>query len=370
MKIVLFGPAKRTGVLRDEMVVDISLAYAKYIHERDGQANSLALAQALVPAELGRFIEGGRRVLEKAEKALDHLFGGVHDQLGPDGQPLIHPASEVRLHAPRPFGARVACAGGNFADHAAAMAQRSALRGEVGDSLGDSKDNLSQAHDKIRAAGIWGFWKVHRESVPPGGEVIYSARARRLDYEGELALAIGKQGKDISAADAGDHIWGVTLLGDWSIRLASEGGPLRFATQQNFDTSCSIGPCISVGEVDPFDSEVETLCNAERRTHFNTNDIGFSFPQYMAPLSQDSTFIPACLHRPRPPQTFHRRRHRRKPAMHPAAAVARLVATVVPNGRSLATTTGTGLGSAPWAFRIGGDWSTTPAFDNHYHVTP
>ena len=54
MKIVVFGPDKRVGVLLDENVVDISLACAKYL---DG---------ASVPSELGLFIEGGDTVLEKA----------------------------------------------------------------------------------------------------------------------------------------------------------------------------------------------------------------------------------------------------------------------------------------------------------------
>lgn len=292
MKIVLFGPDKRTGVLSDETVVDISLAFAKYLRERDGEADPVRLAEALVPAELGRFIEGGPRVLENAEKALGHLFGGADNQLGPRGERLVHPVGEVALHAPRPLGARVACAGGNFADHAAAMAARSAGRGEAHDDLGD---NLSQAHDKIRETGIWGFWKVHRESTPPGGEVIYPARAKRLDYEGELAIVIGKQGKDIDAADILDYVWGVTLLGDWSVRLASEGGMLKFATQKNFDTSCSIGPCIAVGEADPFNTEVETLVNGERRQHFNTKDMVFSFGEYLAHLSQDFTFYPGDM---------------------------------------------------------------------------
>ncbi len=294
MKIVLFGPVKRTGVLHGDSVVDISLAFAKYLNECEGESevNAVALAQALVPADLGRFIEGGERTLEGAKAAIEHLFDDAGDQLGPRGGKMIHELSEVQLHAPRPLGARVACAGGNFADHAAAMAKRSAGRGEAHDDLGD---DLGEAHNKIRETGIWGFWKVHRESVAPGGQVIYPARAKRLDYEGELAIVIGKQGKDIAAADILDYVWGVTLLGDWSIRLASEPGMLKFATQKNFDTSCSIGPCISVGETDPFDTEVETLVNGERRQHFNTKDMVYSFGEYLAHLSTDFTFYPGDM---------------------------------------------------------------------------
>ena len=92
---------------------------------------------------------------------------------------------------------------------------------------------------------------------------------------------------------------------------------------------------------------------------------------------------PQALRSPRqPPRPAHTHRLQRslqallsswsggEPSMQSAATVTRLIITAVPDGRSLATTAGTGLGAAPGAFSIGGDWSTTPAFDSHCHVTP
>jgi len=288
MKIVVYGPGKRTGVLRDADVVDISLAFAKYLGEHDGEANPVTVADALVPSELGRYIEGGDRVLENTRKALDHL-SGASDQTGPNGEQIVFAASAVTLHAPRPLGARVACAGGNFADHAAAMAEKAAARGDARAFEGD-------AHEQIRKTGIWGFWKIDRESLGADGKIAYPDRSRRLDYEGELAIVIGKQGKDIAAADIKDYIWGVTLLGDWSVRLTPEPGHLKFALQKNFDGCCSIGPCILVGDdVDPFDGEVETLVNGERRQHYSTKDMVFTFGEYIEHLSRDFTFYPGDM---------------------------------------------------------------------------
>jgi 2-keto-4-pentenoate hydratase/2-oxohepta-3-ene-1,7-dioic acid hydratase in catechol pathway len=66
---------------------------------------------------------------------------------------------------------------------------------------------------------------------------------------------------------------------------------LKFALQKNFDGCCSIGPCIVVGEaVDPFDTWVETLINGERRQHFSTKDMVFTFGEYLEHLSRDFTF--------------------------------------------------------------------------------
>lgn len=288
MKIVVYGPGKRTGVLRGEEVVDASGAVAKMLYERDGERNAGLIAGAYAPADLERFIEDGDRALEHTEAAIEYLYGAAGDRDGVGGEPLIRPVGDVKLHAPRPRGARVACAGGNFADHAEAMAERAALRGDQRSFEGD-------AREAIRNTGIWGFWKVDRESVPPGGDVIYPARCTRLDYEGELAIVLGKEGKDIPADKVADYIWGVTLLGDWSARLTADPGPLKFALQKNFDTSCSIGPCIAVGEVDPFDAMVETRVNGERRQYYSTRDMVFSFGEYLEHLSRDFTFYPGDM---------------------------------------------------------------------------
>ena len=284
MKIVVYGPHRRVGALRGGEVVDLARAFARYAAEKDGEPNPTALAEALVPADLARFIEGGRRALDNAAKALEYASRG-EDLRDPEGARIVHRAADVTLHAPHPRGARIACAGGNFADHAAAMAEK--MRGRPFE--GDPK-----AH--IRNAGIWGFWKIHREFTGPGGQIVYPAKATRLDYEGELAIVLGKRAHDAKAADIGDYVWGVTLLGDWSIRAPREpAGHHNFAMGKNFDGSCSLGPCISVDETGPFAAEVETLVNGEVRQHFNTRDMVFSFGEYLEYLSADLTLYPGDI---------------------------------------------------------------------------
>jgi acylpyruvate hydrolase len=286
MKIVVFGPERRVGALRGEQIIDLSLAYAKYLKERQDERQPTLLAGVMVPGDLARFIEGGARTLELAEAAVDHLFGDVHDQLGGRGETLLHKTSDVRLHAPRLEGSRIACAGGNFADHLAGMAAMGLLPGA-------GRMSIDEAARKIRETGIWGFWKVDRHTAGPGEDVPYPSRADRLDYEGEVAIILNRQVRDVRAADAKDLVWGVTLLGDWSIRSPAEPtGPLKFGMAKNFDQSCSMGPCIVVGELDPANIDVETYVNGERRQQFNTRDMVFSFWEYIEYLSRDLTLYP------------------------------------------------------------------------------
>jgi len=286
MKIVVFGPEKRTGALHGGNVVDLSYACAKRLREREGEPRPLEMAEALVPSNLARLIEGGPRALEHAQKALDYLFAQAQDKNGPRGERLVYPATDVRLHAPRPDNARIACAGGNFADHAAAMAVKMRRRPYEGD-----------AYQEIRKAGFWGFWKLAREIVGPEGELVYPDRCDRLDYEGEIAIVLGKRGVDLKPSQLGEYVWGVTILADWSIRAPREtpGGPLNFGFPKNFDSSCSLGPCVAVGEADPTNVDLETSVNGERRQRFNTRDMVFTFGEYLEYLSRDFALYPGDI---------------------------------------------------------------------------
>jgi acylpyruvate hydrolase len=284
MKVVVYGAEKRVGVLHNGAIADASFAVAKYLGEANNERNSLDHATAIAPADLGRFIEGGKRALDNTQKSIEYLFGKAANQTGPRGEKIVFQPNETTIHAPRPRSARIACAGGNFADHAEAMAKRLARPFE------------GTARDVIRKGGIWGFWKMHREPNGPDTEITYPAKAQRLDYEGEGAIVLGREVKDFNGADIKPHVWGVTLLGDWSIRQLPEGHfPHNFSMGKNFDNSCSLGPCIAVDEAEATNVDVETWVNGDRRQKFNTKDMVFSFAEFLAYLSRDFTMYPGDI---------------------------------------------------------------------------
>jgi 2-keto-4-pentenoate hydratase/2-oxohepta-3-ene-1,7-dioic acid hydratase in catechol pathway len=129
-----------------------------------------------------------------------------------------------------------------------------------------------------------------------GDQVIYPSRARLFDYEGEVAVVLGQRASDIPASRAAEHIWGITLLNDWSIRN-DMGQPrvLNFNMAKNFDTSVSLGPCIVVGELDPQAIPVQTRVNGELRQDYTSQEMTFSFAEFIEFLSRDFTFYPGDL---------------------------------------------------------------------------
>jgi 2-keto-4-pentenoate hydratase/2-oxohepta-3-ene-1,7-dioic acid hydratase in catechol pathway len=144
-----------------------------------------------------------------------------------------------------------------------------------------------------RERGQWGFWKVPYAVAGPEDEVPYPKRTRYFDYEGEAAIVIGAPGKDIPAGRLAEHVWGVTLFNDLSIRDGMGASrPMSYNQAKNFDGSTALGPCIVVGELDPQAVDVQTSVDGAVRQRFNTRDMIFSFGEILEFLSRDFTFVP------------------------------------------------------------------------------
>jgi 2-keto-4-pentenoate hydratase/2-oxohepta-3-ene-1,7-dioic acid hydratase in catechol pathway len=252
MKIVVFGPDERVGAIDGDAVVDLNAV------------------DSSIPPNLASFIAGGPTVLDAAARAIQDGGGRLASR-------------DAMLWAPWPHK-RIACAGGNFAAHSYGMAVNAGVQGVT----------LETQAKRIRDDGLWGFWKHLVEVAGPGDTIPYPKRARYFDYEGEVAIVIGKQGKDIPAERVAEYIWGVTLGVDWSIRDREHTPPrpVNFNLGKNFDRSASLGPCIAVGDIDPADLDVETRVDGELRQSYNSRDMIFSFGELLAYLSRDFTFVP------------------------------------------------------------------------------
>jgi 2-keto-4-pentenoate hydratase/2-oxohepta-3-ene-1,7-dioic acid hydratase in catechol pathway len=287
MKLVVYGPDRRLGALEDDEVIDLNSAYAKYLKERENEPLPYEMAAAVVPAELGAFIESGQRAIDGAQRAVEYVVKEGSAARGLRGERLVEPRGEVKLHAPYARKARIMMAGGNYIVHSQGMS----LRGADGERMG-----LDDVYKQSRAKGIWGFYCFPENAAGPDEEVIYPARTDRLDYEGEVAVILGKAGKDITASAAAPYFWGYLLQNDISARTnvgGRDNPQSSFARGKNFDTSICGGPCVVVGEFpDAQNISWETRVNGEVRQTGNTEEMTFSFAEYVEYLSADMTLRP------------------------------------------------------------------------------
>ena len=275
MKIVVFGLDQRVGALEGDRVIDVNRALSNYLRDERGDANAQAHADERIPSRLEHFIGLGKAAIEDAAWAIEHAAES-------NASAVVYAAKSVKLHAPWPER-RIACVGGNYAAHLAGMwAGRPGVTGD-----------LAQITRIARDEGQWGFWKNPHEVAGPDEEIPYPNRTKRFDYEGEVAIVIGKRGKNMPADRIDEYVWGVTLFHDWSIR---DGGalnkPISYNLAKNFDGSASIGPCIVVGELDHRNVNVETRINGELRQNYNTREMIWPFGEVLEYLSRDFTFVP------------------------------------------------------------------------------
>jgi len=119
-----------------------------------------------------------------------------------------------------------------------------------------------------------------------------------VDYEVELAVIIGREGRDIPEARALEHVAGYTVANDVSARWwQKNGGGGQWVRGKGFDTFAPLGPVmVTADEIpDPQTLTLRTTLNGETVQESNTADMLFNVKQLIAFLSQDTTLRPGAV---------------------------------------------------------------------------
>lgn len=186
---------------------------------------------------------------------------------------------EVKLSSPIPHPKRnVFCLGLNYRDHAE----------ELKNSLGKEA--------KIPKAPVY-FDKLASEIIGPMDEVDnHAGVTNAIDYEVELAVIIGKEGRNISEDKAEDYIFGYSILNDFSARDLQTKHTQWFKGK-SLDTFTAMGPYILHKEQLPFPVHLDLSCkvNDEIRQKSNTKNLIFDIPYIISDLSRGITLKPGDI---------------------------------------------------------------------------
>ena len=137
------------------------------------------------------------------------------------------------------------------------------------------------------------FLKAPSALVRGGGDIVLPPDSARVDYEGELALVIGKKIKGWSEKDGWDVVAGVCCANDVTARdLQKKDG--QWARSKSFDTFCPIGPEIVRG-VDPSDLGIETRVNGNVKQSSRTSHMVFPPRFLLSYISRMMTLFPGDL---------------------------------------------------------------------------
>ena len=265
MRIVRFsGPVQpRLGLLTDgaiPQVIDLV---------RAAQEKGL---DWLVPvfSDLRAFLFAG----QPARDAARHLAVAA-------GKASRSPLAEVKLLAPFEAGSKILAHVVNYFEHGA-------------------EANLTAPERPFF------FYKPGSAVSNPGDPIIAHRMSAKADHEVELAVVIGRQGRDIPESGAYDFVGGYTVLNDVSFRdfqrnEGVEGLTRRYGqnwTQgKGLDGSCPIGPMLVLTDelADPYPLAIECRVNGEVRQKASTADMIYKVPQLVADISRGMTLYPGDI---------------------------------------------------------------------------
>ncbi len=237
MKFVSFARAEQQSYglwLDDGSVLDLPVA--------------AALAGLSMPPNFLGFLAEGAPALATARTLLEQRSGQA-----------VYPAEAIHLLAPIPRPLKnIFCVGRNYHDHVV---------------------------EGYRAAG--------KETKLPAFPQFFT---KSPDYEVEVALVIGKAGKDISRAKAMEHIFGVTVMNDITGRDLQRRHEQWFKGK-SLDKSAPLGPCVVTLDAIPDLGALalKTLVNGEPRQHGTISQLIFDIPEIIMQLSAGMTLEPGDI---------------------------------------------------------------------------
>ncbi len=135
------------------------------------------------------------------------------------------------------------------------------------------------------------FLKPSTSVIGPADAILRpAALSQRVDFEGELAVVIGKIARNLSPERAMDAVFGYTCANDVTARdLQAKDG--QWARAKGFDTFCPLGPWIET-ELDPADLEITTTVNGEKRQNSRTSLLLHDVPALISYVTAVMTLLP------------------------------------------------------------------------------
>lgn len=135
------------------------------------------------------------------------------------------------------------------------------------------------------------FMKPSTAVIGPDDDIVYPGMSKRVDFEAELAVVIGRACANVREDEALEYILGYTCINDVTARdLQKKDG--QWTRAKGFDTFAPLGPWIETEIADPGNLTVEAYLNGERRQHSNTRNLIFGIAAQISFISQIMTLLP------------------------------------------------------------------------------
>ena len=285
MKLVTFckDDEQRVGVITadGEAVVDI---LAAALHFADEEPEILAATMAM---------------LEAGEEAFDLARDLASESEAEDNSTSIIPLSDVKLLSPvpRPGSIRDCLA---FERHLIQATRTIASwKAPTLVALDRGMERLF-GRGFLRPPPVWYERPIYYKGNPNSvvghdADIQWPSFSKRLDFELEFGIFIGKAGRNIPASKANEYIAGYSLFNDFSARdtqAAEMAGRLGPAKSKDFDTGNSIGPWLVTPDEVPDEITLRARVKGEEWSSGSSSEMHFSFSEIIEYISRDETLHP------------------------------------------------------------------------------
>ena len=276
------GTHQRLGAMIDEGIVDLNFA-AAWGFSQNRKSRPQKLADVVLPGNMLEFLQEGETAFSLAAEVLvclqDSLKQGAIPK-GSRGETLFYRASEVRLLAPLP--------------NPTSMRDFYAF-----------EDHVKKGFEKRGEAMPAEWYEMpvyykggHQSIIGPDHDVAWPSFTNKFDYELELAIVIGREGHNIKADRAGDHIAGYTVMNDFSARdIQRKEMKVRLGPAKGKDWCTAIGPVLVTSDeiADPYSLKMTARVNGELWSEGNSSALYWKFEQMLEFLSKDDSIYPGDL---------------------------------------------------------------------------
>jgi 2-keto-4-pentenoate hydratase/2-oxohepta-3-ene-1,7-dioic acid hydratase in catechol pathway len=249
---------RRVGAVVGDTLIDLEHARAHMLRAQ-GETEAAAIAAAELPGDLVRILARPAG-LDVARAAADH-GAGLDAELA-RRELVSRSAGEVTLLPPLPNPPKIVCVARNYAEHAR----------EAG---------LAVSEIPIL------FSRFPATLIGPGAPIVAPTVSVELDWEGELAVVIGRGGRHIPRREAHAHIAGYSIFNDVTVR-DYQFRVTQYTAGKNFSASGPFGPhLVLTDEVpDPAGLELVTEVSGIEMQRANTSDMIFDIPTLIEHISE------------------------------------------------------------------------------------
>jgi 2-keto-4-pentenoate hydratase/2-oxohepta-3-ene-1,7-dioic acid hydratase in catechol pathway len=276
-----YADGLRIGAVVDDMVWDLRRAYEVYLLESEGDPNAAANASTRVPSDMAQFIQLNHGRLEPLDRAVRSLADDPDRRDWALRERLASPLSAVRVFPPILRPSKIVNIGNSYHEHIVNSAKAKGVPAEV--------------PPKVKVS----FFKAPSTLLADGDPISYPDGSSRWDWEGELAIVMGRTCKGVEQYDALDYVFGYLVFNDACVRDVPQviGGNVS-PRGKSADGMAPVGPWIVTADtpgLDPNDLRIRSWVNDDVRQDARTSQLIWPIQEIISEVAGFMSLLPGDL---------------------------------------------------------------------------